>query len=158
MLFLLLPVVLPFAIRTIIGLGVLNQRYNIYTENQANVAIGNLIFRIFCLLNYILLCYRTNREDKSQNFFSLYAGIMNAFFVINNSLIFVRLREYFEIFSLIYIPRGLRVYSKKNGMRMFMSLLTAVLMIVYWYYQFIYLNSGETYPYSIDSYWMKGLS
>ena len=123
LLFLFLPVIIPIAIKTIISFGVLNQRYNIYAKNQGSVAIGNLIFRVLCLINYVLLCYHTKKDDKSQNYFLLYAGIMNTFFTINNSLIFIRLREYFEIFSLIYIPAGLRVYSQKNGMRIFITLL-----------------------------------
>lgn len=155
--FMLLPVIIPFAIRIVINLGILNQRYNIYAENQANVAIGNLIFRAFCLISYVLLCYRTKSNDKSQNYFLLYIGIMNTLFIVNNSQIFIRLREYFEIFSSIYIPSGLRVYSKKSGTRILFSLLTVIMITVYWYYTFIFLNSGETYPYSIDPNWAMPL-
>lgn len=158
-LFLLLPVVVPFAISTIIRVGALNQRYYIYNESQGNVAIGNLIFRILCIINFVLLCYRSSREErKSQHYFLLYAGIINILFIINNSLIFIRLREYFEIFSMVYIPMGLRVHSHKNDQRAFVAILLVVMMIVYWYYQFVYLNHGQTYPYSIDPLWMKPLS
>lgn len=158
LLFLLLPVIIPIAINTIISIMRLNQRYDIYMENQANMAVGNLIFRVLIVISFVLLCYRTKSEDKSQNYFLLYVGIMNIFFIINNGLIFIRLRFYFEIFSLLYVPAGLRVYSRKKGARTLISALMVIMMIVYWYYQFIYLNNGETYPYSIDPFWMKGLS
>lgn len=157
LLFLLLPVIIPIAIRIIISLGFLNQRYNIYIDSQTDTAVGNLIFRLICLASYALLCYRTKSNDKSQNYFLLYAGMMNTFFVINNSLIFIRLRAYFEIFSLIYIPAGLRVYSKKNSTRILVSVLTVTIMTVYWYYLNVFLNSGETYPYSIDPNWAMPL-
>ena len=152
--FLLLPVIIPFAIRIIISLGILNQRYNIYGETQADTAVGNLIFRILCIVNYALLCYRTKSDDKSQNYFILYAGIMNILFIINNSYIFIRLREYFEIYSLVYISVGLRAYSQKGNMRIIITLFMVLMMIVYWYYLFIYLGSSETYPYSVDPNWM----
>lgn len=151
--FMLLPVIIPFAVRIIINLGILSQRFNIYAENQANAAIGNLIFRAICLISYVLLCYRTKLEDKSQYYFLLYAGIMNMLFVTNSSTLFVRLREYFEIFSLTYIPTGLRIYSQKSGTRLLITLIMIVMMTIYWYYIFIFLGNGETYPYSIDPYW-----
>lgn len=153
LLFLLLPIVMPTVIRTIIGFGFLNQRYNIYLESQADTAVGNLIFRLLCLVSYALLCYRTKSNDKSQNYFLLYVGIMNTLFIVNNSQIFIRLRAYFEIYSLIYIPSGLRVYSKKSSTRILVTVLTVIMMTVYWYYIYIFLNSGETYPYSIDPNW-----
>lgn len=155
--FMLLPVIIPFAIRIVINLGILNQRFNIYAENQANVAIGNLIFRAFCLISYALLCYRTKSEDKRQYYFLLYAGIMDILFTINNSMLFVRLREYFEIYSLIYIPMGVRVYSQKNNMRLFITVVTVIMMFVYWYYMFIMLDSGNTNLYTIDPNWMRPL-
>lgn len=155
--FMLLPVIIPFAIRIVINLGILNQRFNIYAENQANVAIGNLIFRALYLISYMMFCYRTKSEDKSQYYFLLYAGIMNMLFVTNNSILFVRLREYFEIYSLIYIPMGVRVYSQKNNMRLFITVVTVITMFVYWYYMFIMLDSGNTNLYTIDPNWMKPL-
>ena len=151
--FMLLPVIIPFAIRIVINLEILNQRYNIYVENQASVAIGNLIFRALFLISYMLFCYRTKSENKSQYYFLLYAGIMNMLFVTNNSILFVRLREYFEIFSLAYIPTSLQIYSQKNGTRLLVTLIMIVMMTIYWYYIFIFLGNGDTYPYSIDPYW-----
>ncbi len=135
--FMLLPVIIPYAIRMIINLGILNQRFNIYLENQANAAIGNLIFRVLCLISYVLLCYHTKSNDKSRNYFLLYAGIMNTLFIVNNSQIFIRLRAYFEIYSLIYVPSGLRVYSKKT--RVLVTVFMVIMMIVYWYYIYIYI-------------------
>ena len=85
----------------------------------------------------------------------LYVGVINILLLFNNSLVFIRIGRYFEIFEVTQFTLGMRAYSTKNVQRYIISAMFLALMIFYWYYRFIVLGDGETYPYLIDPLWNK---
>lgn len=147
-----LPVVVTYMIEFLCIIGFFSGKYLVYVENRGDIAVGNLIFRFLGLLSFIIYYIKKLRRNnnKDQLSFLMYVGIINIFLLLNNSLIFTRIGKFFEIFEVIYFTWGMKAYPKAKGVRLIASAALILLTFFYWYYQFIVLGSGATYPYKID--------
>lgn len=149
--FLSLPVAIPYTIQIMNSIGLIRGKYLVFLGNHGEIAFGNIIFRSLGLLSFVLYCWRSRQKIVNENVFLLYIGIINILLLFDNSLVFTRIGKYFEIFEISYFSRGMKVYSKKSGLRIAMTVLLILVMLFYWYYQFMVLGIGSTYPYAIDS-------
>lgn len=149
--FLLLPFLADIILDILAGAGLLSGKFLIYLDNKGDIALGNMIFRIIGLLSYILYLYK-NQEAWKDNWirFVLYIGIVDILFLINNGLFSLRLGKIFSVFEIAYFIIGMNAFRKKGGSRRLVSVTMVCLLFAYWYYQFVVLNSGLVYPYTID--------
>ena len=149
--FLLLPFLADVAINVLGKMGLISGKFIVYLGNQGGIALGNILFRSIGLFLLLLYLYykRSVRKDKWLRFI-LYIAIIDILFLINNGLFAVRIGKTFSIFEIIYFTIGLNVFQRKGGSRKAVGIAIICLMFAYWYYQFVRLNSGEVYPYSID--------
>lgn len=152
LIFLSLPLIMPYAANIMKNMGLLTGKFLVFVGNQGKPAVGNIIFRSIGFLSFFLFFLRTRKKNENTNTdsFLLYVGIMNILLLLNNNLLFIRIGKYFEIFEVIYFPLGIKIYSQKKGQRLVIYILLVVLLVFYWYYLFIVLNTGSTYPYLVD--------
>lgn len=150
------PILIPYAIQIMNSVGLLSGKYSVYLENSGEIAIGTIFFRGIGLASYITYCY-INRKKEHIDFHicNLYFGIINILLLFNNSLVFIRIDRFFEIFEVSQFTLGTKAYSTKSAQRYIVSVLLISLMLFYWYYRFVTLDDGETYPYMIDQQWYK---
>ena len=153
---LLLPVCIPYSIQIMSSAGLLSGKYSVFIGNSGEIAAGNIIFRVIGLASFIAYCY-LNRKKEYIDFHicNLYFGIINILLLANNSLLFIRIDRFFEIFEVSQFTLGMRAYSTKSALRYILSILLTSLMLFYWYYRFVTLGDGETYPYLIDPKWYR---
>lgn len=149
---LFLPFLSSYLLQIAISVGVLHEKYQVFLNGDGNIALGNIVFRSFGLISFALLLSK-KIELRKNNWYSflLYVAFIDVLFLINNSLLASRIAKYFSVFEVAYFAVGMEVYKKKGGARLFVSIFILILMIVYWYYQFVVLNSGEIYPYMMDT-------
>lgn len=149
--FLLLPFLADIILGILANVGLISGKFLIYLDNKGGLALGNMIFRTIGLLSYILYLYK-NRRARRNNWikFVLYIGIIDILFLVNNGLFSLRLGKTFSVFEIAYFTIGMNVFKKKGGLRMVVSMVMVCLSFAYWYYQFVFLNSGLVYPYTID--------
>ena len=150
--FMLLPFIADIAINILGSIGLISGKFNVYLGNEGDVALGNIIFRSVGLGMLLLYMYKNKTASKDNWIrFLLYLAIIDILFLFNNGLFSVRIGKTFSIFEIVYFTIGLNVFKKKGGSRKIVSIAMVCLLFVYWYYQFIVLNSGEVYPYMIDT-------
>lgn len=151
-----LPIIIPYLIQIMDNAGLLSGKYTVFVGNVGEMALGNIIFRVAGMFSFIVYCI-INQKKRSMDYliFVLYVGVINILLLFNNSLVFIRIGRYFEIFEVTQFTLGMRAYSTKNVQRYIISAMFLALMIFYWYYRFIVLGDGETYPYLIDPLWNK---
>lgn len=155
--FLLLPFLTDIGLSLLANIGMVSGKFLVYLDNEGDVALGNIIFRSIGLILYVLYLYKNKMSRKDNwNRFILYIGIIDVLFLLNNGLFSLRLGKTFSIFEIIYFTIGLNVFKKKGGSRRAVSIAMVILLFVYWYYQFVVLNSGLVYPYEIDNTLFRG--
>ena len=146
-----LPFSIGYIVQFLISIKIFSGKYTVFVGNQSEIALGNLLFRLIGFISFYLYYVMNHKIENILKFkFLLYMGIMDILFMFNNGLLFYRIGKFFMIFELQYFPLGLRTYTKKKGQRLVYGIVLIVLMFIYWYYQFVVLNIGRTFPYCID--------
>lgn len=150
--FMLIPFLLNTSIYVLWNIGIIHGKYQVYLDNTGQIAFGNILFRSVFFLLFALYLHLNKHELKNDKWlvFVLYISVVDILFLINNGLISVRIGKYFSIFEIVYFSIGLRVINSRKG-RLILWLCLVCLLFSFWYYQFVILNSGDVYPYSVDS-------
>ena len=149
--FLLLPFFADVALKILVSVGLFSGKFTSYLDTRGQIALGNMAFRSIGLAIYFFYLYR-NKAVRQNNWsrFILYVGVVDILFLVDNGLFAMRVGKTFSIFEIIYFTMGLKVFENKEGSRQIAGIIVVTLMFAFWVYQFVFLNSGEVYPYMID--------
>ena len=146
--FSLVPFLYDVILAILVKINILSGKYLIYIDTKGGLSLGNMLFRGLGVFIYSLYLYkRKSHKDDAWNQFILYIAVMDILFLINNGLFSYRIGKIFSVFEIIYYTIGIDIFKPK----IFASIAIISIMFVYWIYQFVILNSGEIYPYTIDT-------
>ena len=120
-----------------------------YINGNASFSLNQIIMRIPLLLIFFI-CYRKISNNKLKLFFfSMIVCDLASSQLASTSTFASRISLYFMIFYVYIIPYCLNQESIyiKNILILFLIMY----LLVYWYYNFVYLGYNETIPYVISS-------
>lgn len=135
-----------------IHIGVLSERYQIYTLASAGGGRVSRAFLFICIVALILAGYPALQKSWKSSIFFINAALIAAaltlvLFFGNNQVI--RIAYYFDLSLLFLFPMlnnviKFELFNKKTKG---VSLVLLVLLIGYWVFTVMIQRNGETYPY-----------
>lgn len=132
----------------VISVGLIPSKYSYYIEN-VSVSSNNLetIMYIAEFLILIVFSDRLYKINKNADFYRVNLVLLIALLQLSRVLYYGnRFSMYFSLFNLIAIAEIPQLF-KKGKSRQSITFIIILCAFVYWWYVYIYGNSGETYPY-----------
>lgn len=118
--------------------------YEDYLDRGQSRAEKSYIIEMF--LNFLIVLYAKRKCVENSSFF-LFASLTTLLLIIVSPIapFFFRIANVCDFLLLIYIPQIINAASKPFLKRFYLSF-----AIFYWWFVFIYNNSGDSYPYIIN--------
>ncbi len=131
--------------------GILPVKYAIHIPTgEISIPISETILKIMLLLPIVIYSKKLN-EYNSTNRFLLFIIILD-FILLQTGMLasyVQRISFYFGFYYILLLPQIFKV-TKNNKYGNIVKLYIVGVLLFYWYYMFIRLNYGETYPYTSE--------
>lgn len=134
----------------LINLGILPIKYLAYLGIYARTSMNfNYAGSLFCLL-WIFIYHSVSKRDTTFNNYRSFFMIIGLVFIqLSNFIEFAdRIAYYYLIPGYILGDKSIQFFFTRSKSNIFISkIILLCLLLFYWYFTFVYFNTGETYPY-----------